>query len=63
MFKVKNMTKNKIKEYEKEIIDALPIEVVIEESEKDKLLKLYETLKTLNVNSISDLENLISRAE
>ncbi len=57
------MAKNKVKEYEKEIIDALPIEVVIEESEKDKLLKLYETLKALNIHSISDLENLISRAE
>lgn len=32
-------------------------------SEKDELLALYAKLKELNVRSISDLENLIARAE
>lgn len=32
-------------------------------SEKERLLRLYQTLKDLNVHSISDLENLIARAE
>lgn len=32
-------------------------------SEKEKLLDLYQTLKDLNIRSISDLENLIARAE
>lgn len=31
-------------------------------SEKDRLLALYQTLKDLNVRSISDLENLIAGA-
>ena len=34
-----------------------------EKSEKEKLLALYQTLKDLNIRSISDLENLIARAE
>ncbi len=33
-----------------------------EKTEKEKLLALYDTLKSLNVRSISDLENLIARA-
>lgn len=38
-------------------------EVVVETtSDKEHLLALYEELKTLNVRSISDLENLIARA-
>lgn len=32
------------------------------QSEKQKLLYLYNQLKELKVNSISDLENLIARA-
>jgi len=32
-------------------------------SQKEALLALYETLKSLNIRSISDLENLIARAE
>lgn len=32
-------------------------------SEKDRLLALYQTLKDLGIRSISDLENLIARAE
>ena len=32
-------------------------------SEKEKLLELYEQLKALKIHSISDLENLIARAE
>lgn len=33
------------------------------QSEKSKLLALYQTLKDLGVRSIGDLENLIARAE
>ena len=33
------------------------------ETEKERLLKLYQTLKDLGVRSISDLENLIARAK
>jgi len=33
-----------------------------EKTEKEKLLELYDTLKALNIRSISDLENLIARA-
>lgn len=32
-------------------------------TEKERLLELYETLKSLNIRSISDLENLIAKAE
>ena len=32
-------------------------------SEKERLLTLYQTLKDLGIRSISDLENLIARAE
>lgn len=38
-------------------------EPVVRVSEKEKLLALYQTLKDLGVRSISDLENLIARAE
>ena len=31
-------------------------------TEKEKLLELYQALKDLGVNSISDLENKIARA-
>lgn len=31
-------------------------------SEKERLLALYQTLKDLNIRSISDLENLIARS-
>jgi hypothetical protein len=32
-------------------------------SRKEELLALYKQLKDLGINSISDLENLIARAE
>lgn len=32
-------------------------------SQKDTLLALYKTLQDLGIRSISDLENLIARAE
>lgn len=32
-------------------------------SEKQTLLALYDTLKSLGIHSISDLENLIAKAE
>ena len=41
----------------------LSVEPEIQKSEKERLLDLYETLKSLNVRSISDLENLIAHAE
>jgi hypothetical protein len=44
----------------KEQIDEVQVE---EKTEKARLLELYQVLKDLNVNSISDLENLIARAE
>ena len=35
-------------------------EVIVEKTEKEKLLELYQTLKDLGINSISDLENKIA---
>lgn len=49
----------KKKELAEEVIEAIE---EIKESDKEHLLALYEELKTLNVRSISDLENLIARA-
>ena len=52
-----------------ETIEELPEEELIEEqplsvfSEKQKLLALYQELKNLKVNRISELEGLIARAE
>ena len=43
-----------------EIVEEPVVEV---KSEKEELLELYETLHTLKVKSISDLEGLIARAE
>lgn len=51
----KKMSKNKVYEVE-EVIEK-------PKSEKERLLELYDELKALNVRSISDLENLIARAE
>uniref|UniRef100_A0A6M3JQY5 Uncharacterized protein n=1 Tax=viral metagenome TaxID=1070528 RepID=A0A6M3JQY5_9ZZZZ len=39
-----------------------PSEVKVK-SEKENLLELYQRLKDLGINSISDLENLIARTE
>jgi hypothetical protein len=36
-------------------------EVVESVSEKDNLIAIHQTLKDLNIHSISDLENLIAR--
>lgn len=41
-----------------------PIEAKVEvpaKTEKEKLLELYQTLKDLDIRSISDLENKIAR--
>ena len=35
----------------------------VAQTEKEKLLDLYQELKDRNIRSISDLENLIARAE
>lgn len=37
--------------------------VVAAPTEKENLLALYDTLKALGIRSISDLENLIAKAE
>ena len=53
------MAKNKANEIEVvEIHTDTPVQ-----SEKERLLELYKTLKDLGVNSIGDLEVKISRAE
>lgn len=39
------------------------LETVPVQSEKEKLLELYQTLQNLNIRSISDLENLIARTQ
>lgn len=52
--------KKKIEEIEEKIEEETPI--IEEVSEKEKLLALYQTLKDLNIRSISDLENLIARS-
>jgi len=42
----------------------IPVKIpVIVKSEKEKYLELYQTLKDLNVRSISDLENLIANCK
>ena len=40
-----------------------PAPIVLTISEKERLLALYQTLKDLGIRSLSDLENLIARAE
>ena len=42
-------------------VEQVPVELV--QSEKTKLLELLQTLKDLNIRSLSDLENLIARTE
>lgn len=56
------MTKRKVVE-EISVSSEEIISEKTEKTEKEKLLELYQTLKDLNVRSISDLENLIARAE
>lgn len=46
-----------------EIIIEKVVESQLKKSQKEILLELYETLKSLNIRSLSDLENLIARAE
>lgn len=53
----------KVKEEAGEEPKTPKVETNVEKSEKQKLLELYQTLKDLNVRSISDLEGLIARAE
>ena len=47
----------------KEEVEAGNTVVPTPPSEKDRLLALYQTLKDLGIRSLSDLENLIARAE
>lgn len=56
------MPKLKRVEIEKELEISAPI-ISKEKTEKEKLLELYQTLKDLNINSISDLENKIANAD
>ena len=52
------------KQTKKTVSTTAPKDVEIKiVSEKEELLKLYQILKDKNINSISDLENLIARAE
>ena len=51
------------KEVKTEQTGAQATPTVSQSSEKEKLLALYQTLQDLGVRSISDLENLIARAE
>jgi len=45
-------------------IPKLPEAMVVKEkTQKEIYLELYQTLKDLNIRSISDLENLIARSE
>lgn len=44
----------------KEVVEEVVAPV---QSEKERLLELYDQLKAYNIRSISDLENLIARAE
>ena len=55
----------KIKEKKtKEVLAPTPIIPIIKiKSEKEVLLELYQNLKDRNIRRISDLENLIARAE
>lgn len=51
------------KSIKQEVAEELEIAAeVAAPSEKERLLALYQTLKELNIRSISDLENLIARA-
>ena len=51
-----------IEEEVAEAVDDIEEKIIKSATEKEKLLTLYQTLKDLNVRSISDLENLIARA-
>ena len=56
------MAKKKIEDKIDELINKPAVEApkpIV--NEKDALLALYKTLKDLGINSISDLENKISR--
>lgn len=46
----------------KEVKEEVKKVEVVEINPKEHLMALYEELKTLNVRSISDLENLIARS-
>jgi len=55
--------KTKVKKTKVRLAPTPTIPEIKAKSEKERLLELYQTLKDLNINSISDLENLIARAE
>lgn len=60
------MAKNKVYEVNTmEVPTEIPVvgKLEIVKTEKEKLLELYQTLKDLNVRSISDLENLIANCK
>lgn len=52
-----------LKEIEAERVEVVPAAAERPRSQKEELLALYDTLKALGIRSISDLENLIARAE
>jgi hypothetical protein len=43
----------------KKIVEEVK-EVIVEKTEKEKLLELYQTLKDLGISRIGDLENKIA---
>lgn len=52
------------KKKEKEDIEStVVVEIKKDYSKKENLLELYQTLKDLKINSISNLEELIAHAE
>lgn len=51
----------KVEEVQEETVDET--EKNCKPTEKERLMALYEELKTLKVNSLGDLENLIAKAE
>ena len=57
------MAKKKEKKIKVKLAPTPTISEIKVKSEKEVLLDLYKTLKSLGINSISDLENLIARAE
>ena len=59
----KKKVKKKVKKTKVKLAPTPTIPEIKAKSEKEVLLELYQTLKDLNVRRISDLENLISRAE
>lgn len=57
------MVKKKEEVKKEEVKEEVRESCCVKKSEKEKLLELYQTLKDLRINSISDLENLIAKTK